>query len=435
MNAKAARPERVLSRTGPSVRVVTVGAASSANKGAASMLQGVIDTLSEFVGPCHIDVLTTYPHADAAQAPRANSAVEIRIVPFRPWEMVFLLFPVALLYRLARSVGWEIPPSLLPPALRSLAEADVVLDLAGISFADGRGLPTLAYNVLMTGIPLLVAERVMKCSQALGPFREFTNRVAARVVLPRLTAVVARGPVTAGHLDDLGLKNQGLAADLAYTMRVPPEARTEAQRLVHESALRPGFVAVIPSVVMEGYCGRAGIDYLSVMIDFVRRLTEDGEHVLLLAHSARPGRRGGRMNDLPLVREIHRQADVPGCKLLDGSLSPETLRAVIGAAETVVTARFHGLVSALCETTPAMVTGWSHKYREVLTPFELEAWVLEPGQMEGSTLHHLHRNLQEQAPWIRDRIRDRLPVVTSDARRNFQIIAQGLEGPGPHDPI
>ena len=37
-----------------------------------------------------------------------------------------------------------------------------------------------------------------------------------------------------------------------------------------------------------------------------------------------------------------------------------------------VTARFHGLVSALSTGTPAMALGWSHKYMELLRDFDAE---------------------------------------------------------------
>ena len=57
------------------------------------------------------------------------------------------------------------------PGLRPLLDADVVVDVAGISFVDGRGLPIVGYNVLMTALPLLVGTPVVKASQAVGPFR------------------------------------------------------------------------------------------------------------------------------------------------------------------------------------------------------------------------------------------------------------------------
>ena len=185
--------------TGP-VRVAIVGAAFTANRGSASMLQAVIEGLPGVLAgagaarECRFAVLTTYPQEDRAYAAAVHPGV--RVVPYRPWELIFPLLPLALRVAAARALG--VPPRFatrftLHPALREIARADVVVDVAGISFVDGRGLSLVAYNVLMTGIPRLLGARVVKCAQALGPFRTRLNRTAARAVLPRLAAVVARG--------------------------------------------------------------------------------------------------------------------------------------------------------------------------------------------------------------------------------------------------
>ena len=54
------------------MRVAIVGAALSANKGAAAMLETVIARQPEVSGPCTFDILTTYPDADAPQIGRAH---------------------------------------------------------------------------------------------------------------------------------------------------------------------------------------------------------------------------------------------------------------------------------------------------------------------------------------------------------------------------
>src|SRR5829696_4658649 len=158
-------------------RVATVGASSSANKGAASMLQAVIDELPGRIGPCHFAVLSTYPDDDRREPPHL--------------------------------------PTGGPGA-----------DSAGISFVDSRGVATLGYNVLVTGIPLLLGRPVVKCAQALGPFDSPLNRVAARRVLGACAAVCPRGDRTEDHVAQLGLAARTRvvpAADAAFLMEVRPQ--------------------------------------------------------------------------------------------------------------------------------------------------------------------------------------------------------------------
>ena len=196
------------------MRVAIVGAALSANKGAAAMLETVIARQPEVSGPCTFDILTTYPDADAPLVPTGAHA---RVVGLQPMRLATVEFPVAVLALVARTLriptGW-----VRTRACRSILDADVVVDVAGISFADGRGVPITVYNALMTGLPLLLGVPTVKAAQALGPFRNPVNRFLARMVLPRLAAVCARGARTREHLDTLGLRNVTDVADLAFSL-------------------------------------------------------------------------------------------------------------------------------------------------------------------------------------------------------------------------
>lgn len=407
------------------LRIATIGAAFSANKGAASMLQAVVEALPEVLGACHFQVLTTYPEDDEKVAPVPGNAT-MEIVSCRPRELLFPMLPLAVLSRLVRHAGGSGRALHLTPALRALAGADVVLDLAGISFSDGRGVPILGYNTLMTGIPLLLSPRVIKCSQAMGPFRGRLNRTLARLVLSRLIAVTARGGETAKYLDELGLSNVTRAADLAYLLPVDESDHSTAEYLIGQALGEGPFVAIVPSAVVQRYVEGRGINYVAEMAEVIRRIVASGRKVLIIAHSARPGQSASHMNDLPLVREIYGAIDSPFCGCLDESLPPAVLRALLARADITITARFHGLVSALAGATPALVVGWSHKYREALAEFGLEEWCMDYDSLNASRLYDRYLDLERQAPLIRETIRGRLPGVVERAEKGLLAIAEAV---------
>ncbi len=420
---------RAAARTGTPavpVRVAVIGAAFSANRGSASMLRAVIGALPDRLGPCRFAVLTTYPEEDAVERP----SPEVAIVPYRPWELVFPLLPLALFAALARRVGLPARALALHPALREIARAHVVVDVAGISFVDGRGLPLLGYNVLMTGIPLLAGATVVKCAQALGPFETRTNRAAARLVLSRLAAVVGRGEASHRHLAGLGLDPRKVdrATDLAFRMPLPEAARDEAALRLRNLGVREPFVAVVPSAVVDGSCRRRGIDYRGRLAALARAVTDGGTDVLLLAHAARPGRPASRMNDLPLVRDLHERVAHPRCHVLDEALAPDVLRALIERAEGIVSSRFHAMISALAVGTPVLVVGWSHKYGEVLRDFGLERWAIDYGELAEADLAERAAALRAEAPEIRARIAERLPAAVAEAGGSLDAVAAAVRG-------
>src|SRR5690606_35525159 len=110
------------------------------------------------------------------------------------------------------AVLWRLVPPLRKvigrklPEVRALAEADVVLDQGGIAFSDGRE-KFLLFNLAILLPGFVLATPVVKCAQALGPFRKRLNRTAARLALPRVRLIVARGATTLEFLDGIGLRN------------------------------------------------------------------------------------------------------------------------------------------------------------------------------------------------------------------------------------
>lgn len=395
-------------------RVAIVGGTLSGNKGAASMLQAVVDRLPDVVGPCRFAVLSAYAEQDGHE-PGAEGLV---IVPWTPVQMLVDL-PLALLAALARLVRLPSAPFCVTRSLRTLAEADVVADVAGISFVDGRGPVVLVYNVLMPLLPTLVGTPVVKCAQAVGPFEEPLNRALARWTLRRVTRVFARGQQTAAHLRELGVHAEE-AADLAFVLGLPPEDAAAGRARWPEGPGRK--VAVVPSAVVEAYCAKRSIDYVGLMASFVDALAAEGWRVLLFPHSARPGARASRMNDLPVCEAIAARASSEQVVPLVESLSPHVLRGVIASADVLVAARFHAMISALASGTPVLVTGWSHKYAEVLGQFGLAQWQIPYEDLSLDTLLARFKELDAERDAVRSVIARSLPVVQDSAMRNLEAL-------------
>ena len=123
------------------ITVATLGAAYSANKGAASMLQAVVDNLPDRLGPTRFVAVSTHPAADRRSYARAGMAVDV--ASQRPVEMAAIHVPLALLAGLFRVARLPWRWACRPAAMRALADADLVADLSGISFVDGRRFPVL----------------------------------------------------------------------------------------------------------------------------------------------------------------------------------------------------------------------------------------------------------------------------------------------------
>jgi polysaccharide pyruvyl transferase WcaK-like protein len=403
------------------VRIAIIGAALSANKGAAAMVESVMARLPNEMGDCHFDILTTYPDADASRIPAGADAA---VVGLQPLRLALVEFPIACLALVARTL--RIPLFWVRSrGCRSMLDSSVVVDVAGISFADGRGFAIVVYNALMTGVPLLLGVPTVKAAQALGPFQSIPNKWLAPLVLRRVKTVCARGGRTREHLDSLGGVNAVDVADLAFSLDEAAGLPSAVSAAL--GSIESNFIVVMPSAVVKGIFESTGGNYVSAMASLVSEIrSKTGRSVVIAPHSYRAGLPEGRMNDGPVCREVAEACAGDSQVLgLDSDLTAGELRHLVALGSVLVTSRFHAMISGLATSTPTVVVGWSHKYKEVLDDFGLSSLGLDSSALNNpsETAGVVARVLSERDE-LSQQITAALPAVKVRSLRNFSAIAE-----------
>ncbi len=118
------------------ITIAITAASYSGNKGAAAMLQSSIKQLHDVYGDrLNINLMSVYPSEDKKQLPFDF----INITSTKPEQLLFIAFPLAILYKLFK---WCPPIKKLllkNKILKTYTNTDLVVDEAGISFVDSRG--------------------------------------------------------------------------------------------------------------------------------------------------------------------------------------------------------------------------------------------------------------------------------------------------------
>ncbi len=400
------------------MKVAIIGSALSGNKGAAAMLESAVAHLTARNPGVEITHLSMYPRSDAA----LNTYPNVRVLNASPLRLGILINGGALLWRilpfLRRPLGKAIPE------VGALAHADVLLDQGGITFVDGRE-KYLIYNIASILPALFVKTPVVKCAQALGPFKGKRNRFWAKRFLPKVAAIVSRGAVTHSHLEGLKLTNVTAGADMAFTLDVT-EAEAEHARSAVDTSFFSGknVVGISPSQVLRAAAESHGQDYIAAVVDQIDYITgEMGRPVFLVAHSARTSSDKLHNNDLPVCRDIAARVAHPDKVLFpDAELSSQVLRYLIGECDLFVASRFHAMVSSLAMGVPTFVIGWSHKYREVLDMFDLSQWAMAGNDVTAETFRERITTLDADKKHVRAQLTEHLPQVRATAMSQFDLI-------------
>lgn len=403
-----------------------IGGTITGNRGAESMLVTTIGYLKEKYPDADFKVFTYYPTTDRTLV----NDPRIQIMSSKPQALVTRYFPFAFLYGLFSHIGIHI---WTPSAVKRLRQCSVLYDIGGITFAE-RGA-TLLFNIFTIWPAMLLGIPVIKLSQAMGPFKSFANRNAAKIFLNRCKKLYARGEITAEHLKTLKLKKPEihLAADIAFAYRPefslsvenPEKVKELADRLADLRKEKKTVIVFSPSSVVLKKLGSPA--YEQLIIDAIKKTDRPDIHYVFLPNSNREGVEKTSNNDIIVCQmtrtlaETQMDADLKSrIDWIDWGLNTQGIRELLQHANLVITSRFHCMVSSLAVGVPVYVIGWSHKYQEVLRMFELEENAIDFSRADADTLATEIKRHLEQQEITRQKIQQHLPEVKASSASQFE---------------
>lgn len=404
-------------------KIAIIGPTFSGNKGAAAMLISAVENLSGVSG-ARFYHFSYYPREDEAINPFGH----VEVYSARPVDLAFKIFPLALMYFFLKTLGISTRKIEDTREIRALLNADILIDIAGVSFIDGREF-FLPFNILTIWPAMLLGKPVVKYAQTLGPFNSPLNRLAAKLFLPRVKLIVARGKETGKYLQSLGLKNVSLGADGGFVLKVKKDDKQFIEKFKgrHQGFFDRKIIGIAPSsLVVKNSC-KYGISYNDILAQFIRYLMAKNYNVLLVPTSVRQGSSVFN-NDLPICLKIASLVgDESRCLVVSEELPPQRLKSLIGLSDLFFSSRFHAMVFALDAAVPTLVCGWSHKYREVLEMFGLEGWAFSYKTLSLKGLEKRFDSLEKERMKIKKRIEESLPKVRSLSSNQIYWIKNLLE--------
>ncbi len=390
------------------MKYVLIAATFSGNKGAASMLEAAIQTISARDTKAQFSVFTVYPEADK----RFNSYENVEIFNAKPLYLGAVINPMSLLYKIFPPLRFLIRKN---KEVNALVKSDVLVDLGGITFVNGRE-KFLIYNVATILPSLILGKKVVKASQAMGPFSGINRRIAC-IFLPRVHSIHARGAITRAYIDTLKLDNVVDSTDYAFLLEASDDEKNKAKKTLKKYGFNKELekVGFMPSEVIYKKSLKSGKDYIGFCVATIEQLLKDNRQVWLMAYSARSGTDARHNNDLPVCREIARAIDSENLIFIDDELSAQELRIIIGKMDIIITSRFHAMIASLSTATIPLIIGWSHKYAEIMSMFDIEFLALDSKELDTKRTMNLVQRAFDERLKLKQQILKTLPKIIKSA--------------------
>lgn len=403
-------------------RIMKIGilaATFSGNKGAAAMLSSIVDNLTQRYENVEFNVLSVYPDQDKKQCYFNNC----EIVSAKPEEILFKAFPLAILFRLFRPIKFFSALILKNPTIKGFFDSDFIIDAAGISFVDSRGFVMNTYNFVCMAIPLLLGKKIIKFSQAIGPMNKIYNKFYAKLVLTKMEYICSRGSKTREFLEQRKLTNIVDCADGGFSLNVQEKYLTNIKPIINSNPFfEKEFICLSISSVVYKYCQKVNIDYVKIMVDFIKFVKKD-TNVYLLANAAREDSENLKNNDLPVCREI--MSSFNGDKnvlFIDREFTPYEIWFLTSKSKALVGSRFHAMVAALSGNVPVMLVGWSHKYKEVMDEFGIDDNCMDYNMLTYSLLIERYELFMKKLDDYAAKILMNKEKVFQSSAKNFEYI-------------
>lgn len=411
-----------------------IGATVHGNHGAEAMLAATIGRIRDRVDGAEFSVFSYYPRHDRGLI----SWPTVSVQSATPTSLACVSFPLALLLRLLRLVGLGWLRSWFPARVRALEGSAVLIDLAGVSFIDGRE-KFLPFNILTILPAMLLGVPVVKFAQAMGPFNNPINRMAARAFLTRCAHVFGRGEETMEHLRALGFPPERFsrAADMAFLLEdhdaLSCMSTEYAQQLiVRVRALKATscfILGICPSSLLYRELGQP---YVSMLADLIADRLTAGDAIVLYPNATRADRRDKLFNnDLPVIAATL-AALPPHCSResvfsVDRDVFAVDIKRLIALCDMVVVSRFHAMVAALAAGVPPLVLGWSHKYAEVMDDFELAGHAFNFDAYDKIDLSMEVDNMRTRLNDVRTRISGNIDRVRTLSTRQIEHVVASFD--------
>ncbi len=309
-------------------------------------------------------------------------------------KSVFRLFRAMLWGALYKLFKIDMGQLINDEMLRTISEADIVVDMFGDGFSDNTGGKGGSMASISHVFQILLAtslqKQVVLYPQSIGPFRNKIVRYLAKLFINKVESVTAREEITKNYLQEIGVNKTPiyLTADTAFVLE--PASRKRVEKILAKNNVAKDNEAMIGINISQlaNYRSKNLVkvkrDYMELMVKLADYLaTTLDVSVIFLPHAIYPKEivnndRKEMEDDIAAVKEAYEKVEnkdkiVP---LID-EYSASELKGIIGGCDMFIGARMHANIAAISSCVPTIAIAYSHKAPGIMQMVGLERYVCD----------------------------------------------------------
>lgn len=237
---------------------------------------------------------------------------------------------------------------------------EFILDCSGYQYGD----PWAAMGKALSVRLLLYQDfkhkggKIVMLPQSLGPFSKRISASTAAAVFQLADLIFTRDETSRQYALKVGCPPSRIKIAPDYSNIVAPSKPAAPDEWRNR-------VCLVPSIrMLDKTSKKVSSLYLASLRGCVEWIRAHGMEPFLLVHD---------IEDRALIKALGRSIS-NGILTVDPS--PLEAKGIIASCKALVGSRYHALVSALSQATPAIGTGWTHKYQALFQNYHCEEYLI-----------------------------------------------------------
>ena len=255
---------------------------------------------------------------------------------------------------------------LIPKKIRRLfdiyltREIDYVLDISGFIYSDQFNPKASSRIALYYEKIVENGTKIILMPQAVGPFENEQVKESVLKIFKLASLIFVRDKISFSYLKGLNnnIDNVFLCPDFTLFLK---------GNNLKLNMYADDKVYIIPN---EKIFSSKKIDfknYIASLNQIISFCNNKRVEVFFLIHEAK--------KDLELVKKISLSLEYHIEHIIEKK--PLKIKQIIKQSKFVVSSRYHGLINALYQNVPVIATGWSHKYYQLLSEYDIETHMIK----------------------------------------------------------
>ena len=312
-----------------------------------------------------------------------------------------------------------------------LGAVDAVIDISGFAYGDAfRSTSHINDSYAWVDLCKRKGKKYIFLPQAWGSFDN--NEIASLVKKMCLSAqlICSRDDQSSNHLQQIPVAGVRKFPDIVFNFKGETDevGRALLRNVGFKDATRPK-IALVPN--MRIYERTNGLGASNEYVKFLVKLSNFcidklGVNLLVMPNEiCTPGtnRADDRFLCGLIVSLIKKNEN---CITTSDYYKSETIKSILGQMDMVIASRFHSLVFALSQGVPVLAIGWSHKYRELLSQFDAERYVVDHDNLDVGEVFSIVSDAWLQKEKTRKRILDTIPKLQAEVELLFDEVASSI---------